>query len=605
MRKSAFYILIPLIILVVCLNFFLLDIILDWSLEHSLETVVGAKVEINKLHFNLRELTLNIGRLQIANPQNTWRNLIETGGLKFQLLSEPLYYGKLVIEDIEVNELMLNTPRKTNGKLRRKLLPGPFGDAQARLNRDIAAAPILDFNGLKKEFSPDKILADYHFSTNFSAKDIHADIENSKKRWDNNLKSLEDTKEQLEAINQKIAALQKGKTSSLPEIKEKISQAQEIQRSIAAFQKSIDTTGSNLKNDFSLLSSAVQDLKKVADGDFRALLKLAQLPDFESTNFAEIFFGESLLNESTVFINLMDKLQEYAPVSLNNPPKEKHPRGGQDITFPGRRTYPRLLIKKISVSGRGTSGQATQGYFAKGVVKGITNEPLLYGLPLEASLYGKAPNQATLDLNGRLNQASTAFDGAFSLKLDRMPLPEFSFPDNPYLPAQVTSGKADVDTEVNFKPDYFKLNLTLNGRNLIGDYSSKAAPQNLGMEIIRSMLSKIDLLTINYQLEGINKSLKMKIASNVNSLLAERFQAAIGEKVAQLTKTFRERVDRELKERQQELESLRSRYEQELLGRVNEVQNTINLRKQELEKKQKELRQQLTNNKLPFQLPKL
>ena len=99
MRRKAIYILIGLVIIFGITGFFFLDLIVKWSLERSLETIVGAQVDARRVHLDLTKLRVNIQDLQITNPRNTWRNIIQAKNIQFQIASEPLFEGKTVIDD--------------------------------------------------------------------------------------------------------------------------------------------------------------------------------------------------------------------------------------------------------------------------------------------------------------------------------------------------------------------------------------------------------------------------------------------------------------------------------------------------------------------------
>ena len=608
MRWKGIYLLLGLVIFFGVIGVFFLDTIIDWSIERSLETIVGAKADVEKLHLSLRDLSIEIGNLQIANPKNTWRNLIETSGLRLQLAGVPLLWGKVIITEIRIADLKLNSARKTDGKLKRPLLPGPFGEAQAKLHRDIAAAPLLDTEGLKQELNPDKLLASYRFETHLSADQIRADLDNTHSKWENNLTKLENLKTQLAQLHTEVAEIKETKLENIADIQKALQQLKQFQTNVKDFQTQVSTTRQNLKTDFDATKKMITDLKETAENDFRALKKLAKLPDFESANMAEMLFGEALLNASTVLVDLMDKLQAYMPKDPNTAPKEKHPRGGVDIPFPGHKTYPRFLIQQITIAGQGNPGSRFDGYAATGTVTGITNDPVIYGRPLTISLDGKAANQARLDLDGTINQNFRNFAGDFRMKLGQLPVPELQLPENRYLPAKIATGNGEVITQVKLRPGYFKVDLTFNGRELVGDYSGRPAATDLGTEIIREVLAKIDLLLISYQLEGQDKKLRMKISSNIDEVISARFKAVIGAKVEQFLQTLRNRVEAELRKKQSELEAIRAKYESELTAKITAVQTAIEKQKTEIDLKKEELEEELkakTKINLPVKLPKL
>jgi uncharacterized protein (TIGR03545 family) len=593
MRWKGIYLLIVLAVFFGIIGIFFLDNIIDWSMERSLETVTGAKAEIDKVHLSFRDWSIGIAHLQVANPRDTWRNLVETTGLRLQIEPGPLFSGKIIIRQIKIADLKLNSARKTDGTLKRALLPGPFGEAQARLHQDIAAAPFLNTEGLKREFNPDQLFASYKFQTNFSAAKIRSDLDASRQKWDANLDKLDQVKQKIAELNRKITEIGASKVQTVIDLQNKIRQIKEIQNSVEEVGSQVGDTGKNLQTDFQGLATMIHDLKKVAEGDFRALLKLAKLPDFESVDMANLLFGEALLNESAVFVDLMDKIQAYFPPDPTAAPKESHPRGGEDISFPGRKTYPRLLIEEISIAGRGNPGTKLSGYSASGQVKGITNEPLIYGLPLVVSLNGMAANHAYLDLDGAISQSSHNFAGQFQLKLGRLPVPEYQLSGDRFLPGKIATGNAEILTRLKVKPGYFKLNMEVSGNNISGDYSGNPPATDLGTEIIREVLSKIDHLLIRYELEGANRKLKMKVASNLDEVIVARFQSVIGAKIAQFTQAIRARVDAELHMKQAELENLRSKYYTEYNAKISELQAAVAKQKAEIEARRQELENQL------------
>ena len=83
MRWKAFYLLIGLLIFLGLIGYFCLDLILKESIIWALETAIGTKVELRKLHLDIPNLALKIDNLQVTNPNNTWRNLIESKVAKF------------------------------------------------------------------------------------------------------------------------------------------------------------------------------------------------------------------------------------------------------------------------------------------------------------------------------------------------------------------------------------------------------------------------------------------------------------------------------------------------------------------------------------------
>ena len=77
--------------------------------------IVGAKVEIDNLHLTINPIGIEFARLQVTDPNDGWKNLFETGKVKFALNFGQLLRGKFIIETMEMNNLILRTKRTTDG----------------------------------------------------------------------------------------------------------------------------------------------------------------------------------------------------------------------------------------------------------------------------------------------------------------------------------------------------------------------------------------------------------------------------------------------------------------------------------------------------------
>ena len=228
-------------------------------------------------------------------------------------------------------------------------------------------------------------------------------------------------------------------------------------------------------------------------------------------------------------------------------------------------------------------------FYASGIVTGITSEPPVYGLPLTAALFAQTPNQALLKLDGEFNHVTPEFQDTVKLTLKGLPLPGLDLGGNEYLPSKILAGKADIDTTVKILPDRMELKALVTANQLKMDFSGKPDPADLIGEIVRKTLAGLDQVTLDCQLEQINERLEMKISSNLDQMIANRLEAAIGEKVAGFTRELRAEVEARLRQEEKSLISLKNSYEQAVATQLNELQERVDLEKQKLEAKKEEL----------------
>ncbi len=603
MRWKALYIVIPFLLLLGIGYYFFFDRILENSIEGSLETIIGSKVEVDKLHFSITTPSISIRRLQIANPRNTWRNLIETGDMQFKLAWEPLFSGKFVIEKIVLSELMMDTPRKTDGKLIRPPLPGPFGKAQTKLNQSFADIPLLNSNIMQDEISQnkDKLLAGYQFQTHVDAESIKTQMAESSKAWNQNLEKLQQTRLKLETIDRQLKEINVNHLKTLPDLNNALSSINNLNQSITAIRTDIDTTRTGLQSELNAVTLEIKQLATTAEQDYHSLLKLAKIPDFKSINFTEILLGKSLLNQSAQVIDLVDKIQVFIPPSANNPPKKKQPRGGQDIIFPGRRTYPNFLIKYIGISARENQSPRTGGFYARGTATGITSDPPIYGQPLMINLYGKAAGNLYLTLQGKLDHITERIDDSFSLEIGNLTIPDLHIGEQPYLPESITVGKTAIRSNLQIASNEFILDLAIEGKNVAWNFGANQVTATSGTtgdlikDIIHETLARMDQITINYRLFGREHQLAMNISSELDQLFNERLNQVINEKFAKLKQEIQTQVEQQLREKQRELEKIRDDYQQQLTAKVQELQTLIEQERKTAEAQTKALEQRIKN----------
>ncbi len=111
MRKQGVILLVVVAVLLGALSFIFSDAWLERNLESYGSSAVGAKVEFDRVHFSLFDLTIRWDRLQVADPNATMTNLFETAECELNLDPEPLLSKKFLMEKLAVQGLRFGTPR--------------------------------------------------------------------------------------------------------------------------------------------------------------------------------------------------------------------------------------------------------------------------------------------------------------------------------------------------------------------------------------------------------------------------------------------------------------------------------------------------------------
>ena len=119
MRWKGIIFLVAIIFLAFLLSWIFSNKIVENELENLGTTIVGARVEIDDLDFSLSDLYIRWSKLQVTDPDNTMKNLLETGQTDFDLELIPLFSGKVIIENIQISDVQSGTDRETDGAIGR------------------------------------------------------------------------------------------------------------------------------------------------------------------------------------------------------------------------------------------------------------------------------------------------------------------------------------------------------------------------------------------------------------------------------------------------------------------------------------------------------
>ena len=82
--------------------------------------LLGAKVEIQDLHLDLKNGDVTIRGLTIASPHEAFKNLLQADEIVADIDVIPLTEKKLIIDRIAANGLRFGTPRETDGRVAAK-----------------------------------------------------------------------------------------------------------------------------------------------------------------------------------------------------------------------------------------------------------------------------------------------------------------------------------------------------------------------------------------------------------------------------------------------------------------------------------------------------
>ena len=106
-----------LVILMVSAVLIFKDPLIKKGLRSVMQSAFGAKVDIAYLHLGILDSNFTIRGLEVANRNNTMKNLFEIGGLTVDFDLLQLLRKRFVSDEMSVTDVRVNTDRETDGAL--------------------------------------------------------------------------------------------------------------------------------------------------------------------------------------------------------------------------------------------------------------------------------------------------------------------------------------------------------------------------------------------------------------------------------------------------------------------------------------------------------
>ncbi|MDH3251226.1 MAG: hypothetical protein OEM41_00465, partial [Ignavibacteria bacterium] len=304
MRKNfILYVLIPLLILLLVVYLFV-DRWIEAGLETAGETVVGAKVEIDDLHTTLSPIGISWERMQVANPNDPWRNVFETGVVHFEMDFGQLLRNKYIIDKVEVREFILGTRRTTDGSLPRGAASATAGSAFRSLAEQAITgmaeqSPLFDLERLRKGVNVDSLVKILDIRTVGHIDSLQRQVQQTSGQWDAALGEVEATQQRLTELETRIRSINPGELKSVDKIQSALSTVDDARKTLAGISQTFDSRKSAITTDLNRISTSVSSIDDIAREDFQRLLAMAKLPNLNTSGIAQMLVGKEMYERVT------------------------------------------------------------------------------------------------------------------------------------------------------------------------------------------------------------------------------------------------------------------------------------------------------------------
>lgn len=547
--------------------FFLIDGIVERVIERTGSRMVGAKVELADADLSLFPLGLSLRGLQVTNPDDPMRNAVEVEEIGMTVETGPLLSRKVIIEDMTLAGVRLNTERTESGALPERKERTTSAPTR-RLDWKSKVLPSLDVPDVKD------ILAGEELNSIRLTESLTQEIKDQEQQWRKRLAELPD-RAAIEAYRARIEQLGKGK-KEIGDILGGVKEVEEIRKKIrrdidrvkdarAEYQKATRTFKERLAE---IQRAPREDLLRLRD-------KYAPSPE-NIGNIAGLLFQDRMGGWIETAFSWYDRLKPVVEkATAAGEKKEKTPKPGRgkgiDVQFREKQPAPDFLIRRAMAS------FSTQAGEMSGTIEHITSDQEVLGIPLTFAFSGRnLKDLGSVDIDGSVLHASGAgIKDHVSARINGARINGLTISDNPAMPVTLRNGIADLVVDARLSGSAINAQVRTDVQSAafvtgVTEDTGRVA------RAIASALSGISRFSLTADLYGTLDDPRISMRSDLDKVLNNAVKTLVAEQAERVRRELESGIKARVDESMHELNAA--------MGNLNGIDSEMQTRNDMLEK---------------------
>ena len=294
------------------------DPLIKKGLQSAMQSMFGAKVDIAYLHLGILDSNFTIKGLEVANRNDTMKNLFEIGNLTVDFDLIELLKKRFVSDEMSVTDVRVNTDRKTDGALPEK----SKGNPNPRLEK--VKSQVTEFASSKNEvlknsitdifseYNPETILSNFYskLSTPELVEEIEKEMNLLISSWQTAPDELKISVNKVIADGQAVIDFDWNSIKSDPtQIRTILATLKSVTDNTTSLYKESEKTMNMLQRDVKQVQTMTNNVQKAITSDFNLISKEVN----KITSFSIKDDGMNMLTASFEKI-IADLFGKYYPV---------------------------------------------------------------------------------------------------------------------------------------------------------------------------------------------------------------------------------------------------------------------------------------------------
>ncbi|HEX6106345.1 MAG TPA: TIGR03545 family protein [Gemmatimonadales bacterium] len=506
--------------------------------------LLGTQVDVGKLDIIADEASVNLRALQIADPFNLARNLVEADEIRLKLNPEALTEKKVVVENFSLRGMRFGTTRRTPA---RPVEGDGFAPQALRTVRQWAAqfdVPVLQLTPI--DTIRQLALDPAQLTTVRAAQALAARTDSTRAALEQGFQALNvrGTVDTARALVERLSATDP-KQLGLDGTRRAIEDVRRTLQEVDAARQRVDDFERQVRGGVSGLGAGLGDLDEARKKDYAFARSLLRLPSFAAPEIGNSLFGRVSIDRFQQAMYWAQLARHYMPPGLL-PREDAGPdrlrASGTTVRFPKEKEWPAFLVQlgRMDFAIEGDS-PLRGAYEAR--VQGLTSAPALYGKPMVVRARRSAAGSAvaSIDVDAVVDHVRPdRIRDSVAARLRGVRLPEFPLPG---LPFRVVPGTGSSRLDFALRGNDVSARWAIGSSEVAWALDTAGRNLNELERVVWRVVSGLDDLSVQAELRGAVRSPRLSVASNLDRAIAQRLEAVVGEEVAKAERMARAKVD--------------------------------------------------------------
>lgn len=537
------------------------------AIESAGTKAVGAKVEVDAADLSLFPAGLSLTGLQVTNPKMPMTNAVEVATVTMNLDGLNLFRRKVIVEEMTVEGVRLDTPRTTSGAVQ------PVSDVSPEEESGMfsLALPALEVPDVKK------ILENEDLETLRLIEALKGDMQREQEAWESRLKNLPG-KAQLAQYEERVKNLKKAGKGGLEGLLGGVGEVQALKQDIEQEIESLTGAKKEFENTVALLRARLKQIQTAPQRDIQHLKAKYNLSPQGLANLSQMLLGPQIgswVHQGAFWYARAKPLLEGArTVGEDGPQVDKPLRGkGLDVHFKEANPLPDFLIRLTKVSIDLDLGELA------GTVRNITTDQPTLGQPTTFAFSGdRLKGVQSVALEGTLNHVEPADSkDQFTVQAKGYELTDLALSKDAKWPVTLTSGMSDINVNTELKGQALTVHGAGNLRGLHLSAGREDDPNPL-TQALSSAVTGISQLSIQADVTGTLEQPDVTISSDLDRILQDAAGKMVNELAAKFGAELQTAISAKIAEPMQQLKNNLSGFERiagELTERVTQHHDVL------------------------------